>query len=243
MNMLTIGKLPEFDYATTEALNSLATNLSFSGEKIQCVAITSRYATEGKTTVAFNLSRTVASLGKRVIYIDTDLRRSVLSQRYSLTFENENHLGLAHYLSGQAELAEVFYQTNIDNLFVVPVGRTVSSSLQLLTSGRLKTLIDAARSSADLIIIDTAPIGAIVDGLEIAKHCDGALVVVGYNQGRTGDLAELTSKLKRSNCQPLGAVLNNVPLKNYANRRYYYSRYGYYSSYYKKYEKDSTKKK
>lgn len=238
MNSLFIGKLPEHDYSTAEALNTLATNLSFSGENIKCVAITSRYATEGKTTVAFNLSRTLASLGKRVIFIDTDLRRSVLTSRYAMSFDSDQHLGLAHYLSGQCELDDIFYLTNVDNLFIVPVGRTVSSSLQLLTTSRMKLLIEAARSSADLVIIDTAPIGAIVDALEVTKHCDGALVVVGYNQGRTEDLAELTANLKRSNCQPLGAILNNVPIKNYVNRRYYYSRYGYYSSYYKKYEKD-----
>lgn len=242
MKKVEVLNLPELDYATSESMNALATNLSFCGENVQSVEITSRYASEGKSTVAFNLARTYASLGKRTVFVDTDLRRSQISDRYDPQFEEENPNGLAHYLSGKCELQDVLYAANAKNLNMVPVGRTVSASLQLLSSKRMNTLMEALRQIFDIIIVDTPPVGAIVDALEIAKHCDGSLIVVGYNQGRSRDLLELKDSLERSGSRVFGTVLNNVPNKALSGRKYYYSGYGYYyRSYYNKY--DVKKKK
>lgn len=241
MKKVEVLNLPELDYATSESMNALATNLSFCGENVQSVEITSRYASEGKSTVAFNLARTYASLGKRTVFVDTDLRRSQISDRYDLQFEEENPNGLAHYLSGKCEIQDVLYAVNAKNLYMVPVGRTVSASLQLLSSKRMNTLMEALRQIFDIIIVDTPPMGAIVDALEIAKHCDGSLIVVGYNQGRSRDLLELKDSLERSGSRVFGTVLNNVPNKALSGRKFY-SGYGYYyRSYYNKY--DVKKKK
>lgn len=238
MKQAIIGKKPE----TTEELNALATNITLSGSDVHCVMLTSRFASEGKSTVSFALAAVLTSLGKRVVFIDTDLRRSTMVSKHDITFEGEKCIGLSHFLSGQCEVNEAVYRTNIPNLFMVPVGRTVSASLPLLSSERFGAMIKMLRATVDYIIIDTAPVGAIVDALEVAKNCDGALLVVRYKMGHARDLVSLARNIETTGCRVLGNVLNRIPVRsmNYRRYNYYSSYYGYKSGYYKPYAKDKT---
>lgn len=242
MKQLEIKMLPELEYTMQEAFNSLSTNLSFCGDDIRCILLTSRVASEGKSTTAMQLMRTAAELGKSVVLVDTDLRRSRLMSTYQITFLDHDvnqHQGLAHYLSGQCEIEDVLYATNIDGAYMVPIGREVDSSLSLLSSKRLEVLLDHLRGIADLIIVDSSPAGTISDALEVAKHCDGAALVVGHGQGHMKELVELKDSIKKANCRVLGVILSQVPMTNYKNRKYYYYRgYRKYNPYYNVYGKE-----
>lgn len=247
MNTLQITRLPELEFACNEAMNTLATNLFYCGDDIQTIMLTSRYAGEGKSFVSMNLLRTIASLQKRVVLLDTDLRRSRLITHYRMRFHNENPQGLAHYLAGRCSLDDVIYRTNIENAYMVPIGREVESSLQLLSSSKMPVLMEELRRRFDIILVDTPPAGVIVDALEIAKYCDGTLVVVSYNRGRKQDIDEVTSSITNTGCPVLGAVLNNVEFGSYTNRKYYYKseRYAsyYYGGSYTPYSTNAEKKK
>lgn len=231
MKKVIINQLDADNYSVTEAMNSLVTNLSFSGDDIRCIQVTSRYASEGKSTIACRLAKTIAGLGRSVVLLDTDLRRSEIVRKYKMDFGTTDYMGLAHYLSGQCEMDEILYETNIEGLYYVPIGREVFSSLKLLSSPKLKSLINRLRDGADMVIVDTSPAGVIVDALEVAKHCDGAMVVVGYNQGHMRELTELKKNLERAGCPVLGTVLNAVPKEEYSSRKYYY-KYKNYGGYY-----------
>lgn len=231
MNTLEFTRLPELEFACKEAMNTLATNLFYCGDNIRSVMLTSRYADEGKSFLTLNLMRTIAGLGKTVVLVDTDLRRSRMVSNYGVKFQPGHDKGLAHYLAGICEMDEVVYQTNIPNGYVVPIGREVESSLQLLSSYRMAPLMDVLTQEFDIVLVDTPPVGVIVDGLEMAKYCSGALVVVSANRGRKRDIAEVVRQIKKTGCPVLGAVLNNVEFGSFANRSYYY-RSERYSSYY-----------
>ena len=230
MKKLVFTKFEPLDYTANEAINTLCTNLSFSGAGIKKIMVTSSLASEGKTLTTMNMMRTFAALGKTVVYVSGDLRRSPIVQAYGIRFEGEDTVGISHFLAGMASASEVVYKTNIPGAFLVPVGRDVSNSLSLLNTPRLPALLDYLASAFDIVLVDSPPIGVIIDAAEIAKSCDGTVLVVNYNSVRRRELGEARQKIERAGCPVLGAVLNEVPMDSYSNRRYYNQ--GYYSQYY-----------
>lgn len=234
MNSLTIERFPPLSYACSEAMNTLCTNLSFSGEDVRKIMVTSCHPDEGKSYLSMNIMRTMAELGKTVALIDADLRRSMLSSKYSFQFPNpERKWGLAHYLAGKAGMDDVIYQTNVAGAYIVPVGRDVSNPLPLLNSHRFEELLDELAQHVDYVIVDVPPVGTVIDGAQIAKSCDGTLIVVSHNAVRRKELIDVKEQLDQTGCPILGAVLNMVEYDNYMNRKYYYKAYysGYNSSY------------
>ena len=142
MNQLEISKFPTLEYAANEAFNTLSTSLFYCGTDIKTILITSRYAVEGKSFVSMNLMRTLASLNKRVVLLDTDLRRSGIVGRFRIRFDTSAPMGLAQYLAGMCQMKDILYGTNIPNAYMIPIGREVSSSLQLLSSERMPELME-----------------------------------------------------------------------------------------------------
>ena len=242
MKQLTVTNFPELDYACNEAMNTLCTNLSYCGPNLHAVLFTSRYEQEGKSGVAMNVMRTLASYGKRVILVDADLRCSTLARRYRFDYAQQEAVGLAQYLAGMCSLQDAIYETNLPNAHILPAGRDVLNSMQLLTSPRYTEMMASLRENYDVILVDSPPAGVIVDALEIAKYCDGAIIVVAYNKGRGQDIGEVTASIQKTGCRVLGAVMNGVNLKSFRNRRYYY-RSGRYSTYYHRYAGSRAEKK
>lgn len=236
MNQLSIGRFPELDYACGEAMNTLCTNLFYCGENIRSVLLTSRYEQEGKSSIAMNVMRTLAGYGKRVVLVDADLRCSTLARRYRFSFARREAFGLAQYLAGMCALEDAVYQTNLPGAYILPAGREVLNSMQLLSSPRYGEMMEALRKNFDVVLVDSPPAGVIVDAVEIAKYCDGAIIVVAYNKGRRQDIGEVAASIAKTGCKVLGAVMNGVNFKSFRNRRYYY-RSERYSSYYNRYDK------
>lgn len=230
MNSLSIGRFAQLGYATGEALNTLCTNLSFTGENIKKIMITSGHAAEGKTYISMNIMRTMANLGKTVVLVDADLRKSMMVSKYRIQFADpERKYGLAHCLAGKADLDNVIYKTNIPRAYMVPVGRTLSNPLTLLNSERFGQILDALAQNVDYVIVDAPPVGLVIDGAQIAKSCDGALIVVSYNAVRRQELIDVKEQIEQTGCSILGTVLNMVEYDNYLNRKYNYkSYYSYY---------------
>lgn len=230
MKSLAIKKFPELDYAGTEAINTLCTNLTFTGAKFKRIMMTSVMSTEGKTFLSMQIMRTLSELGKRVALVDADLRRSTIDATYRLQYADKEKYGLSHYLARKCELDDTIYMTDLKRAYYVPIGYAVNNSLTLLNSPRFPMLLDQISPNVDYIIIDAPPIGAIVDALEIAKSCDGAILTTGYNQVRRRDLLEARLQIEKAGCEVLGIVINNVPLKVYNNKNYKGHGYkGYYS--------------
>ena len=183
-----------------------------------------------------NVMRTLAGYGKRVVLVDADLRCSTLARRYRFSFAHRETFGLAQYLAGMCELEDAVYQTNLPGAYILPAGREVLNSMQLLSSPRYGEMMQALRKNFDVVLVDSPPAGVIVDAVEIAKYCDGAIIVVAYNKGRRQDIGEVAASIAKTGCKVLGAVMNGVNLKSFRNRRYYY-RSERYSSYYNRYDR------
>ena len=230
MNELSIGRFPPQSYAVAEAVNTLCTNLSFSGADVKKIMITSCHASEGKSYLSMNIMRTMAKLGKTVALVDADLRRSVIASRYGLQFADpERKSGLAHFLAGKAEEEEVIYRTNIEGAYLVPTGREVSNPLPLLNTQRFERLLDDLARQVDYVLVDAPPVGLVIDAAQIAKYCDGTLIVVNFNAVRRQELIDVKNQLEQTGCPILGTALNMVEYDSYLSKKYYYK--SYYSNY------------
>jgi len=241
MKSTILKNLPELSYAGNEAINTLCTNITFSGEHVKTIMLTSCHASEGKSFLALNIVRTMAKLGKRVCLVDCDLRKSMLARRY-LQFENSQNRGATHFLAGMAELEDVLYETDIPNMYIVPCGRNVSNSLPLVTSARLHDMISMIAAEMDYVIVDAPPVGMLIDAAQIATCCDGTLLVINYNTIRKQELIDAQQQLEQSGCPILGTVINQADFGDYMSRKYYNSKY-YYSHYNYYYGSDGEHKK
>ena len=237
MNTVTIRRFPLLGYACSEAVNTLCTNLSFAGDNVRKIMITSCHASEGKSFLAMNIMRTMAMLGKTVAFVDADLRRSAIASMFGLQFARKDPPGLAHFLAGMVKESEIVYATNIPGAYMVPIGREVGNSLPLLVSPHLDELLNNLSQKVDYVIVDAPPLGAIIDAAEIAKSCDGTLIVVNYDSVRRQELINVKEQLEQTECPILGTVLNMVEFDNYLSKKYYYK--SYYSDGYGDY--DTTK--
>lgn len=222
MNQLKFGRFDPLDYARQEAVNTLCTNLSFSGEKFKRIMITSAHASEGKSFLSMNIMRTMASYGKKVVLVEADLRKNCIASRYKIESGDKDLIGLAHYLSGMANVNDVIYRTNISGSYLVPAGRNVTNPITLLNSPRFKELLDQLAAVVDYVLVDAPPVLPVIDAAEIAKSCDGLLLVVSYDAVHRQDLILAKEQLEQTGCPIIGAALNQVEFDRNFNRRYYY---------------------
>lgn len=227
MKRCEITRFPECAYPLQEGYNTLVTNLAFAGKEFKRILITSCDASEGKTLTSMNLMRTLANLDHTVIMVDLDLRRSHIASRFGLRLPEGEPTGVAHYLAGMCGINDAVYETDIKNAYIAPVGRLVKNSLQLISGSKIGTFMDILAGSFDYVIVDAPPIGVIVDAAQIAKYCDGSLLVVRHNAVTGKLLSETYTQLENTGCPVLGAVLNDVELSTRSGR--YYKKRMYYA--------------
>lgn len=228
MKSMVLNNVPTLDYASIEAFNTLATNVTFAGSQCKVIMMTSCIASEGKSYVAVNLLRRLANMGYRMALVDTDLRKSVFASRYSVQTSGPM-VGLTHYLAGRARMEDIIYKTNLNNVFVVPIGKEVINSLPLLSSSNFTELLDAMRSNFDFIIVDSPPVGLVIDAAMVASVCDATILVVTNDKITRRELVEAKQQIEKSGCMLLGTVMNKVTMDTHKSRKYYYR--SYYSHY------------
>ena len=228
---ITLEKTQQVNYLYSEAIKTLRTNIQFCGSGIQVVMFTSSLPNEGKSETTLSLAESLGSIGKRTLLIDADMRKSVFAARYGIKGKIN---GLSQYLCGQKTREEVIYATNIENVDFILAGPYSPNPAELLEDPLFKELIEAARKDYDYVVIDTPPMGNLIDGAIIASQCDGAALVVEAGAISYRLAQKVKSQLERSGCRILGAVLSKVGGSE--NGRYYDTYYKkYYGKYYGKY--------
>lgn len=211
------------DYLTQESFKTLRTNILFCGSDIHSIVITSCNENEGKSTISAELSKSLAEIGKRTLLIDADLRKSVMLRK-SIKARDIN--GLSELLSGQAELNQVLYNTQQPNFDVIFTGHFPPNPVELLGSGKFEKIITALKERYDYIIIDSPPLGAVIDAAVIASFCDGAVLVITDGRVKYHQALEVKEQLEKSGCKLLGAVLNDIDHKHSRYYKPYYSHNG-----------------
>ena len=234
MNQVTVKK-EKNNYQIEEAYKSLRANLQFCGDDKKVIAITSCTPNEGKSSVSLQLAISLAESGKNVLFIDADLRKSVLLGRTKVGQQTVK--GLTHYLTGQSELQDVVYSTNIPKLYLIYSGPLPPNPAELLGGKNFRSFLKAVRKVYDYVIIDTPPLGNVIDSAVIAEECDGAILVIESGVISYRFAQEVKAQLEKSNCPILGVVLNKVDMQKQAYGKYGKNYGKYYGDYARKQEK------
>lgn len=212
---------PERDLG--EAMKTLRSNLMYSGEKTDVIVVTSVQPSEGKSTISFLLAKSFAELKKRTLYIDADLRKSETAKRFGIEGKLE---GISEFLTGQS--GNIVYDTNIPYFNYVPSGKRPPNPTDLLSSQRFPEFLQVIRKAYDVVIIDTPPVGNVVDASIMARYSDGVLMVVRNDFTRKEALRRARRQILQNGGKILGCVENRV--KRFGK--------GYYGKYYGKYYGD-----
>ena len=218
-------KIPPLDRRTEEAFKTLRTNLQFCGKDVKSIALTSCTPNEGKSSVSLQLARSLSENGKRVLFIDADLRKSVIVSRCQVS---QTVKGFSHYLSGQCAFTEAVYMTNVRNLHMIFAGPVPPNPAELLGSNAFKIVIEKMKTVYDYIIIDTPPLGSVIDAAVIANECDGSVLVVKSGEISRKFARKIVDQLRMADCPILGAILNSVDMKKNSYGNYYGKYYGKY---------------
>lgn len=209
-----------------EYYNSIRTNIQFSGRDLKVITLTSAQTGEGKSTTSVNLAISFAKAGFRTLLIDADTRNSVMSGTFK---SKERYDGLTSYLSGNAELSDVICDTTVDNLMVIPAGQVPPNPTSLIQNDNFKSMIETVRGLYDYVIIDTPPLGLVIDAAILAHHSDASLLVVKAGADKRRTITKLKEQLEQSGSVFLGVILNkyDIHLDKYGS----YGSYGGYGSY------------
>jgi len=209
--------------AVGEAYKSLRANIQFCSvdKKIRSITVTSCNPTEGKTTTAVNISIALALSGMKVLMIDADMRKPSIHKNPK-THRAE---GLSNYLSGYAEFEEIISETTVENCFYISCGVKPPNPAELIGAKRFEELLKRAEDDFDLVIIDTPPLGSLIDAAIIAAKTTGTIIVINSREVSHKLVKRVKEQLEKANAHILGVVLNKVRRSDF---RGYYSYYGYY---------------
>lgn len=213
----------EFIKKTEEYYNALCTNIQLSGDKLKVISVTSVNPGEGKSTTSINIAWSFARAGYKTLLIDGDIRNSVMSGVFK---SREKITGLTEFLSGTTDLSHGLCDTNIENLFVVQSGSVSPNPTALLQSKNFNDMIETLRKYFDYIIVDTAPIGFVIDAAIITQKCDASILVVEAGVAKRREVQKAKSQLDQTGKPFLGVVLNKLDVQ-----REKYGSYGGYGSY------------
>jgi len=209
-----------------ESYRSIRTTLlvSFPPGRIKSILFTSPLAREGKSTTVSNLGVALAEASKRVIIIDTDLRKPKQNRFFGL----EGGPGLTRYLSSHIEPSDVIKPTHVPNLSLINTGPLPANPIELLTSEKMDNLIALLKRSFDYILFDAPPILAVSDALAMGPMVDGIILVGRGGQTPLTAMKQAKQKLDAHKLKCLGVILNGVDLVEqdgyYARQYYQYSK-------------------
>lgn len=215
--------------AIAESCRSIRTNLTFMSpdKPMRAFVVTSAFPQEGKTTVAVSLAIALAQSGKRVLLIDTDLRKPRIHKAFDLPRGG----GVSSVLVGEAKLDDVVQQTLVPGLWVLPCGPIPPNPSELLHTARFSALVEETLSKFDRVLFDSPPVTVVTDAAVIAPQVHGTIIVARAQKTARDALRSVLRQLGDVAAHVAGGVLNDLDPTHgeYGyGKTYYYRRYGYY---------------
>ena len=218
-------------FAITEAYRALYTNILYLPieSRTKKIAVFSAVPGEGKTTVSINLAYTIAanSTESKVIIIDADMRKPRVASL--IGYSGKKMSGLSEFLAGIDETPSVV-PTKYDNLAFLPSGAVNANSPALLSTARMKNLIEILENEYDFIIFDTPPINVVSDALMLSDYVDGYIMSVKSDFSDYNSISDAIARFEASEAKIFGFVLNAYNFKSAKTSGKYY-KYGKRYSY------------
>jgi len=208
------------DRHVTETFRSIHSALKLNDESrnAKIILATSTLPGEGKSFVSSNLSLTFANHGEKTLLIDADLRLPNVARSLQL----ENDFGLLDHIEKGVALDEVIIKEVYPNLDVLPSGGKSKNPTQVLNSAQFEAMFADLRDRYDRIVVDSPPLAAVSDALNLLPLVDGTLYIIKFNTVKRKTAVVNVRRLWESNTPVFGAILNNITS---SLSSYYYSHY------------------
>ncbi|WP_167850013.1 CpsD/CapB family tyrosine-protein kinase [Galactobacillus timonensis] len=230
--MLVTNEKAPFNYR--EAYKSLRTNLKFiaATENAKSFVITSALQTESKSNVSTNLAITLAEEGKSVVLVDCDFRKPTIHRFLHMHSEG---FGITDVLMDTCPIEKAIYHQEDWGIYVLPVGTVPPNPAELISTPKMKSVLDSLKKAFDYVIIDTPPVSVVTDATIVGGIADGVLLVVRSDFAPVEMVQLAKKKLEDVNVKIFGIILTRFDAKRTGHQSgYYYS----YNDYYYSYDKD-----
>jgi capsular exopolysaccharide synthesis family protein len=204
----------------SEAYRSIRTSIEFSNidRDIKTIVVTSSMQGEGKSTTACNLAVSFANLGKKILIIDCDLRRPSIHKQFGIT----NIYGLTDIILSYKTFNQCIQRTDIENLDIVTSGQIPPNPSEMLSSNKMRNLVNSFKDYYDYIILDTPPAGIVTNAAVLSSYCDGVVLVCASGEVDIEMAKIAKERLNKVNAKILGAVLNKMQIDKNKYANYYY---------------------
>lgn len=204
------------DYTLNDAFDQAVMNIHIQREKkgYKSFTVCGCEPGDGSTTVAINLAAGLASSGWRTVLVDGDMRKKSIYKRLN----EDTTVGFSNYLSEQAKLDEIIYETTTELLYYIPCGDLTSNPVRLLCSSKME---DAKRELAerfDFILFDMPAMNAAMDANVMAVKADACILVVASGETSKKGLSASVNALREKEVNLIGVIINKTDLDEY--RRY-----------------------
>jgi capsular exopolysaccharide synthesis family protein len=208
-----------------EAFYSLDANIRLlsSDHPIRAITISSTSPSDGKSTISSHLAWAAVTMGRKVLVIDTDMRRP----QAHLWFGVQNLRGLSNAITSDVEVRSLIQESPQDpNLHVLSAGPMPPAPGRLLASKKMQMIVQEMADEYDLVICDAPPIQGFADAKLTAACTDGLLLVLGLGKTDRGNFAQIMQDLENSSPAPvLGLVANGMKRSTSNHYQHYYNRY------------------
>ena len=214
----------------SEIFRTLRTNIQFmnTSKGMKTLLVTSTMPGEGKSWVTCNLAVTFAQAGKKVIIIDSDMRKG----RQHLIFDVNKKPGLSNYLSSidefginkEVNIVNYIRETEVENLFLIPAGDVPPNPSELLVSERMLNMIEELKEIFDLIIFDSTPSEIVTDAIILSRFVDSTIIVTEHKATKTEALKRIKTNIENVGGKIAGIIINKQKdnTKKYNGEYYYY---------------------
>lgn len=200
-----------------EIYKILRTNLQYSStnSNLKVIQITSANMGEGKSTVSYNLSKSLALANKKVLLIDCDLRRPLVHKLFNISNVN----GLTDMLIYDAPVDNYIKKTNFKNLYILNCGVIPPNPPELLSSVKMTESINNLKNKFDIIILDSPPILPVTDSQILSRLADGTILVTCYDKTDKSSILKSKYLIENVGGKFIGSIFNKCPL---SQKHYYY---------------------
>jgi succinoglycan biosynthesis transport protein ExoP len=226
----TIELIPHYAPASgfAESYRTIRTSLllSSASENLKAMVISSPLPSEGKTVTAANLGVTLAQANRKVLIVDTDLRKP----RIHRLFKMRNTEGLTNYLVSDMDYQSLIKKTEIKNLYIVNSGPVPPNPAELLDSEKMTRFLEYARQYFQHILFDSPPVLTVSDALVLGPITNGMILIVWGEKTSREALKRAREKLDLTRTKMLGVIINNLDVHKheYYYKHYYYDYYRHY---------------
>lgn len=194
-----------------EQFRNIRTNIDFAmlDTDLSSLLVTSSVPSEGKSTIASNLAYVLSQTNKNVLIVDADLRKPTVHKTYRLN----NQSGLTTLLSQpNLKFNQIVQRSSDLGLYLLPSGPIPPNPSELLSSGRMQSLMKELNENFDVVIYDTPPVNTVTDPLILANRVDGVVIVARQGYVKREQIRKSIDSLRKLDSNILGYVLNSVPL-------------------------------